>query len=65
MTDPREWEELTPEQQAALVEFGRLFVEHIEAITEAFQQFGAACAEATHTIEAIDWPRPTDPGESP
>lgn len=67
---PPQWDELTPEQQATLVEFGRHLVEHMQAMADAMQRFAAAAAEAARQIEAARtaWGLETDPpepGDSP
>lgn len=64
---PIDPQELTPEQQAALVELGRKMVESMRVLVETFEQFGAACVEAYANIEAVDWQpdTPPEPGESP
>lgn len=69
---PSKWEELTPEQQAALVEFGKRLAEGMRKLADAFNQLTAAAVEAHRQVEAAraawdsetEWPtRPhlTDP----
>lgn len=54
MTDrSREWEDLTPEQQAALVEFGNRLAEGMRNLADAFNQLTAAAVETSRNIEAL------------
>lgn len=64
---PRKFDELTPEQHAALVELGRKMAEHMQSLAEAFSQLAAACVEAQRNIEAarLNHTDPPDPGDSP
>lgn len=66
MTDrPREYDELTPEQHAALVELGRKLAEYMQEISDAFATFITACAAAQRAIEAMPDLKNPDPGDSP
>jgi hypothetical protein len=50
---PPKWEELTPEQQAALVEFGQRFAEGLRKLADAFNALTAAAVEAHRQVEAL------------
>lgn len=71
MTDyPRKWEDLTPEQQAAVTEFWQQLAENMRNLREAFANIVTACADAVRSIEAVEWQSPgdtnePDPGDSP
>lgn len=62
MTDyPRKWEELTPEQQAALVEFGKRLAVGMRQLADAFSALTAAAVEAQRQVEPLGLMRETAP----
>jgi anti-sigma regulatory factor (Ser/Thr protein kinase) len=54
---PRQWEDLTPEQQAAFIEFarefGRRLAEQMQQLEVAFRNLATVCAEAARNVEAM------------
>lgn len=50
---PRKWEELTPEQRAALVEFGKRLAAGMRQLADAFSALTAAAAEAQRQVEPL------------
>lgn len=59
---PRTWQELTPEQQAALVEFGKRLAEGMRQLADAFNALTTAAVEAHHQVETARaaWDRETE-----
>lgn len=59
--EPAKLDDLTTEQQAALVEFAERFTEGLHQLADAFKAIGTAAIEANRQVQAVGAMRETAP----